>query len=426
MSQSTLAILILVCIFISYVTQIIPLGVTSILGALAMAIFGIISFPTALAGFGSDSVMMIAGMMVVGSALAETGITDIIGRSVLRSKRIRENERLFLAAILVVILFISAFISNTATVAIFLPLVAGAARTSGGRITRKNTYMAVGITAVVGGNSTLIGSTPQMIAQGILSQTEGCREMAFFEMAKGALPLMLFALIFFSTFGYDLQKKVFTFPEADEELSPTDEKHPSGGRSKKFIVVIIFLGCVAGFVSNLFTPGAVALLGACACIATGCISAKSALSKMDWRSITVLGGALGFAAGLDQSGAVEFLVEKAMGLISGYQIGAFGFFALICVIASLLSVSVSNSATAAILVPVAIAVARTLQANPITFVIGVAICCNLDFITPIGTPPITMTLKGGYRFQDYLKVGGVFTAVSLVIVIVLLPVLYGL
>lgn len=423
MPQSILSLLILGVIVFFFVTQWLPLGITAVLGASAMAVFGIISFQDAYAAFGSDTVLLIFGMIVVGSTLTETGLTSLIGKKLMRIPGIGKNERLFLIVMMVAVTLISSFLSNTATVAIFLPLIAGIAKTSGGVISKKNTYMAVGIVAVVAGNLTLASSTPQIIAQGILTQTEGCEPMGFFTLAAGTIPLIIAALLYFSTFGYRLQKKVFQFDEVADE-NPVDQEVVPDPK-KMVICACIFAWCVIGFVFGIFTLGAVAVIAACACVATGCITIKRAASTMDWTAILVLGGCVGFSQGLDQSGALRLVSNTLIDLL-GSAATPYMIFCMFVLLASVLSVFMSNTATAAILVPIAITVAQGLGSNPTLFVVGVVIASGLDFVSPVGTPPITMTLSGGYRFNDYIIVGGLFNLLCLVISVIALPLIYGL
>lgn len=425
MPASILSLLILACIIFCFATRILPLGVTAVLGSLAMAVAGITTFGEALAPFGSDTVVLILGMIVVGNALTETGLTDIIGAKLMRIPGVGKNEKLFLLVVLTVVALLSGFMSNTATVAIFLPLIAGIAKTSGGAISKKNTYMAVGISSVVGGNLTLAGSTPQIVAQGILSQTEGCTPMGFFDLAKGSIPLILIMLIYYGTIGYSLQKKTFNFEEKCEAPGTSTSEKAAVRKDKAVICGVIFLWCVVGFICNIFTLGTVAVIAACACVATKCISIERAAATMDWTSILVLGGSMGFSKGLDQSGALQLVADKIIGLI-GENSTVVIIFAVFLVLAAVMGNVMSHTATTAILVPIAIAVAKGMGSNPTLFAITVVIGCNLAFATPVSTPPLTMTLCGGYRFSNYVVVGGILNILCVLVALFTLPILYGI
>ena len=140
MTNAIIAIIILICILVSFILNKIPIGLTALLGALAMAIFGIIPFSDALSNFGSDTVMMVAGVTVIGNTLFETGCAQLLGKALVHIKGVGTNEKIFLIAVIVLVTVLSAFVSNTATVAMMIPLIASVAAASKGRITKKNTY----------------------------------------------------------------------------------------------------------------------------------------------------------------------------------------------------------------------------------------------------------------------------------------------
>ena len=188
----------------------VPLSVTAVGAALAMGICGVIPFTSAFAGFASDVTMMVIGSMIIGEALFETGVAQKIGTSIIRMVGIR--EKLFIVVCVVVSAILSAFLSNTAVVAMMLPVVSATAASSRGDISRKNSFMAIGFAANVGGGMTLVGSTPNVIGQGILADA-GLETMSFFDLTWGSIPRLLFIILFYATIGYALQKRFFDFEE---------------------------------------------------------------------------------------------------------------------------------------------------------------------------------------------------------------------
>jgi di/tricarboxylate transporter len=246
--------------------------------------------------------------------------------------------------------------------------------------------------------------------------------MGFFDLAKGTLPLIITMLVYFSTIGYDLQKKVFNFENRDTGLR---DRSTGIHMDKAMICGIIFLCCIAGFVFHIFTLGTVAVLAACACIVTGCISLDKAAATMDWTSILVLGGSMGFSKGLDQSGVLGKIADVIIRVL-GPAATPFAVFSVFLILASVMGNVMSHTATTAILVPIAIAVAQGLDCNPTLYAIAVVIGCNLAFATPVSTPPLTMTLPVGYRFGDYVAVGGVLNILCVIVALITLPLLYGI
>lgn len=423
MPQLVIALIITVLVIISFAVQVIPLPLTAMLGALAMVVFGIIEPADAISAFGSDTVMMVAGVIIIGNAIFETGLAEKLGASILNLPIIGGKEKRLLLIVMIIITVLSAFVSNTAAVAMFLPLVASIAQSSNGKIKKKNCYMAMGIASVVGGFCTQSGSTPQMVAQEILLETDGLRGLTFFELTKIGVLIAIVMFIYFLTVGYRLQERCFNFPEVPN--TSTTQQTVSQSTWKQVVSGLILVGCVIGFISGVLSFGIISLLSACACILTGCISQKRVFETMDWSTIIVLGGSIGFANGMEESGAVNLIGDalvNSFGQNGGNVLLVFG---MIILLTALLSNVMYNTATVAVLAPLGIDVALKMGADPITFVIGIIIASNLAFATPIGTPPMTMVLIGGYRFSDYVKVGGLFNVIAVIVTIFAVPLLYG-
>jgi anion transporter len=399
-----------------------PVGVTAMLGAIAMAATGIIPYSDAFSAFGQDTVMMVIGMIAIANAMFETGCAETFGRTIIRIKGVGSNEKLFLVVIVTLASALSAFTSNTATVALFLPLISSIAAASGGKITKKNTYMAVGIASLVGGNMTLAGSTPQLVAQGIL-EASGGETMDFFTLFPGAFPSFILMLVYYLTFGYRLQQKVFRFDDVPYQAG--NQEDVSYPKSKMIICALIFAGVVLCFVLNIATFGTVAIVGACLCVLTGCISMQRTFALMEWSSIMVLGGGLGIAEGLRASGAITLVAGKTLDILGGPDATPWAIAIAIALASSLLGNVMSHTATAAVMTPFVIELAKGVGVRPLTFVIIVVITCNICYATPMSTPPLTMTLTGGYRFKDYTLVGGALNIIALAVSAICIPLIYG-
>lgn len=304
-----------------------------------------------------------------------------------------------------------------------LPPSRGTISTVQSKIQKKNVFMAMGIVSILGGNCTLAGSTPQLTAQGILQSTPGTQPLTFFQLAYIAIPLVGVTLVYYMTLGYKLQVHCFDFPENDGGSGETPAE-VGGSSRQQAVVAAILLVCVAGFVSGWYSLGTIALLSGCLCIMTGCISCQRAFQMMDWSTIAILGGALGFSKGLNQSGAVDFIANYLLKLLGGPEASPILISTVLILLASVLGNLMSHTATVAVLTPIGISLASAISVPPTAYVVGIIIGSNLAFATPIATPPLTMTLAAGYRFTDYTKVGGLLNLILLLFSIVLVPMIY--
>ena len=423
MDGSIIALIIVGVAIIFFVTEIVPLPVTALGAAIAMAMFGIISFGDAFAGFGHDVPMILIGSLIMGEALLETGAANKFGAGIIRA--VGTNQRLFTTTVFIITSLLSAFMSNTVLVATMMPVVAAAAAASGGKITKKHTYMAIGIGANMGGSLTLIATSTNLVGQAILIES-GETVMSMFDLTLGSLPRIIFIAIFYLTVGHKLQEKVFNF---DEPVTAVDSTSPDSTQTvkpyKMWLTVAIFALMIVGFMSTIWTIGTVAMVAALACVSLRCISIKDALKRIDWSSVWLVAGSLGFAAGLERSGAGALIAETAIGFL-GSDVSVFSLLIIFTLLAIVMANLMSSTATISILGPIGVFMFISLGYEPRMLIMALIWSINLAFATPIGTPPITMTLAGGYRFKDYAKVGGLLVVICTIITILSYPIIFGL
>jgi sodium-dependent dicarboxylate transporter 2/3/5 len=421
METSTIAIIISIATIIMYVTEIIPLSMTAMISCLTMGIFGVSTFSRAFAGFSNDILMMVVGMLVVGDTLFATGAAEYLGGKIV--KRFGKTEKMFIGASILISAFLSAFLSNTATAAMMFPIMAATITSSKGKLTKKNTYMSIGFASIAGGGCTLIGSTPQLLAQGIL-QEGGFELVGFFEYAWAGIPKVFILLIYYLTIGYSLGKKVYDFDELPNKVSTTgfdnDKLTP-----KMIISIAILFGCVIGFISGLWTLGAVSMVGAVLCVITKCIDIKDMYRDLDWVTIVIVGGSLGFANCLDDSGAGIIIAEFVVGLL-GENASPHMIISILGLVAVILGNIMTHTATAAILIPISVYIAQTIGIDVKSMVMSIVIFTNVTYATPIMTPAATLSLAAGYRFKDYIKVGGLLNVISYIAVVLMIPLLFEL
>lgn len=430
MNQATIAIIILAVMFVLFVIQKLPLGMVAVLCGISMAIFGIIRPNVVVSKFGSDTIMLLVGTSVMSSALFKTGFADILGSRMLNIPWVGQSERRFIFVLILVVAFVSAFMSNTATVAIFLPLIAAVAAKSGGRITKKGTYMIVGIAAIAGGSCTLPGSTPQMNAQGFLEQAvgqgvPGVHMLSVFELAKVGVPLVAIMLAFYLTVGVKLQNRLFDFPEVpDDEEEKAKVAVVEHNKAKMWMSGITLFACILAFVFKWLSIGTVSLLGAVVVVFARCIGEKDAYRAVPWNAICMIAGSTAVGSGLEASGAVELIVNGTIHLMGGESASPFIAFAAVMIVSFLLTQIVANIAVVACVVPIAVGLALAMSVNPMPFVIGAIFSCQWAYVTPVGAVPLTMTMVGGYRFKDYFMVSGIYGALCLVASLFLIPLFY--
>lgn len=423
LNTSTIAIIILFFTIVSFVWGKIPLAITALSSAILMGIFKVIPFKVAFSGFSNDVTLMVIGSMIIGEAVFETGAADKIGRSII--KIVGYDEKKFIVACILLTAILSALLSNTAVVAMMLPVVAAVSQVSKGKIKKKNLYMAIGFAANVGGGMTLVGSTPNVVGQGMLIES-GIEGMKFFDLTLGSIPRLIFMVIFYITIGVRLQNKIFNFEEIERRIDSNNENtNKSTTNIKMILSVVIMILMIVGFISEIWTVGTVAMVAGIFCIVTGCISLKAVFERIDWNTIWILAGSFGFAAGLSESGAGELIANRIISML-GADVSLYKLLIIFTIISVILSNIMSSTASSAMICPIAISMCQVLNLPAKPVIMAIVWGLNLAFLTPVATPPVTMTLQAGYRFLDYTKIGSILMIGSLIITILIYPLVFSL
>jgi len=262
-----------------------------------------------------------------------------------------------------------------------------------------------------------------MIAQ---SQMESIGlKFGFFDYAKVGVPILIVGIIYFALIGYKfLPNKTDAAGDSIYDEAQDFNNVPKWKQTLSLVILILtLLGMIfeEQIGIKLCVTGCV---GAIALILTGVISEKDALLSIDLKTIFLFGGTLSLAAALDQTGAGELIADKVIGLLgknpSPYVL-TFVIFMLCCVLTNFMS----NTATTALMAPIAVSIAQGMGADPSAVLMACVIGGSCAYATPIGMPANTMVVTaGGYTFKDYAKAGVPLILVSTVVSMILLPIFY--
>lgn len=416
--QIIISFIIIILMIVGFVSEIFPLSVTALLGCLAFYVTGIIDSSTVWSGFSNDIIFMIAGTMIVGEAMFQTGAAQFIGKKIIKAVGYDERRMIFVLVMAGGIL--SAFTSNSSVMAMFLPLIRSVAASSEGKIKACHIVMPVGISTMVGGACTLVGSTPQLVAQGLLEDAN-MRSFTFFELGIVGFPLLILLALWFSAIAYKpLCKATAYMPEVPDymkDMKAADDEEEQKN-PKMYICFVILIIMVSAFLSGIWTVGVIASLAGLACIVTGCISCKTAYAKISWNALIIVGATLGVAKGLNASGAAAFIADALVNLMGtdANVIVVIAVFGLMCVIMSNL---LSHTATISLLVPIFIPLSQQMGLDPTLFIFAITSFVMCGYATPLGVASYAMTLAEGYSFKDYQKIGGPFNIVAYIVIVLI-------
>lgn len=197
-----------------------------------------------------------------------------------------------------------------------------------------------------------------------------------------------------------------------------DDVLPVAGKMKQAVFCLLLtIGLmVTGLVPNVQA----ALIGCLLMGALGCVDLNTAYRAIDWKTLVLIVGMLPFSIALERTGGVEMAANGLMNLIgdSGPRVVLATLFA----ITAMLGMFISNTATAVLMAPVALAIANDFDASPYPFAMIVALSASTAFMTPVSSPVNTLVVTpGNYTFGDFVKVGVPFSLIVLVVSVILVP-----
>ena len=235
---------------------------------------------------------------------------------------------------------------------------------------------------------------------------------------------LLVGIIYFVFIGYRF------LPDGKGAVEATVEKQKDFSNVPKWkqivSLVVLILVILAMIFEDLIGVSIEisACVGAIILVLFGVLSEKEALASIDLKVVFLFGGSLTLAKALDTTGAGELIADKIVGLLSADP-NPIVLLLVIFVVTCALTNFMSNTATTALMIPIAVSLANNLGADPRAVVIATVIAGSCAYATPIGMPANTMVVGlGGYKFKDYVKSGLPLILVSFVICMILLPVLF--
>ena len=210
MEPSTLTIIILILAVISFLLEKIPVNMTVMLTMCALVLTGLVTPQEAVSGFASTTILMLIGVVIVGSALFETGVCDKAAAVVTRYAK---TERQMIMAILILASIMSAGLSNSGTVAVFIPIIMGI--TASTDFSRSKLMMAAFLGSMAGGRLTLVGDAAVNVLIGDQIKALG-QPFGFFEISKIGVPLTIIMLIYMYFIGYKFLPDRREFSDEDQ------------------------------------------------------------------------------------------------------------------------------------------------------------------------------------------------------------------
>lgn len=419
MQPAIKCLILLAVVSILFITEIIPLAMTSVCAAVACSVLGLVPQNQIFLGLADPTVVLFGGMFVVGASMFYTGLAQKVGSSVVKMFGTSENS--LMIGIMVIAALMSAFLSNTGTTACLIPVVMGICATA--NLSSSRQLMPLAFAAGLGGTITLIGTPPNILAN-VALKAAGLEHLqfGFFEYAYIGVPVTVAGILYMMFIGKYLLPNDASGEIAKVEADDVEEIDPKMQTpTKQFICGIIMLGVILTMATGAAPLELVAVIGAALSVLTGCISEKQAYKSIDWVTIFLFAGMIPVATAMNTSGAGKLIAAAVVNMLGGSP-SPYLVTAVLFILAVVLTQVMSNTASKALLCPVGIALSTQIGASPKAVLMAVLIASSCAFASPVGTPPNTLVLgPGKYKFMDYVKCGSGLVAVCLMVSIAVIP-----
>ena len=413
-----------------FIADFLPMGLMVFMVPIALYFCGVIEAKEIFAPLIGQSIILVVAMSVIGAALFRTGMAERIGRALFR---FCPGERSLMLTVTLFSGIVSAFVSNTGTVAILIPIIMGAAASHRIRPSRLLIPLTAG--ATLGGNISVIGSPGNLIAKETIEKfSEGAMGIRFFEYAGVGIPLLIAAAVFYALVG---PKLLPAKGEMDWILGRGGStSRPACGRAvgaslpawKGWFTVAVLLVTVgamigADYLKCLPPMHISACVGAIAVVLFRVLTQKEAFAAFDMQAVFLLSFMTPLGGAMMKTGAAQQIADAVVNVGGGH--GPLIMMAVLWLTVWGLTQVMSNTATCALFCPIGWTIAKTLGADPRAVVIAILIASSVAVCTPLAIPANSMILEpGGLRFKDFFRPGICLSALAFVLSMILLPILY--
>ena len=454
----------LLFVVVLWISEAIPIPVGGLLGIALVVVIGVAPVDEVLAPFGSGTVFVFIGAFIIAQAMLRHGLARRFAFRVLSLPGVGKSTVRTIVAFGVITCALSAFVSNTATVAMLLPTAVAILGTIANMMEREGggrevdpTRLRVGIAlmlmlaygASVGGLLTPVGSPPNLIGRGLIEEATGER-VSFLEWVLSALPICLLMFVVLCAILLTLNKPELKRVEGVEQYV-ADERSKLGRLSRKEKNVLVAFGVA---VTLWIAPGIVALIagdesktyedvtgrldeGVVAILAASLLFLLpvnwpkreftltwSEAKDIDWGTILLFGSGIIFGSLLQDTGLAETIGTwgaDTFGVSSEISITIFAV-----VLAILISETTSNTASASVVVPIVIPVAQAAGVDPFTPALAATFAASFGFMLPVSTPQNAIVYGSGVvPITQMVRNGFFFDVIGAILIVIGVPIMVG-
>ncbi len=421
-ARAALALLGLMVVLL--LSEAIPLHFSALLIPVLASISGILTSNAALAPFFDPIIALFFAGFMIAEAMSRSGLDRTIAVRLVRS--VGSTPVGLFVALLMWTGFLSMWMSNTAAMAVMLPIVMAVTEPLHDNRLRRGMVLAVAYAATIGGVGSAVGSASNGMAMSYLAEIDGQAPL-FVDWFRYGLPFVLLmlpatGLVVWHRLGVGIDRAHYT--EAMQAWVGA-ARTPRLDRSQAQVLAV-FAGVVVLWLTEAWHPIDAAMAGLTGVVALGALGrvGQTELRHISWDALLVFGGGLCLGQCLVVSGASDWIASQLgvlAALPSWVAVAAVGTMTL------LLSAVASNTAAAATILPLTLPLANVIGVDPGLLVVTAAIASSIDFALVVGTPPTMMAYATGlFTVRDIFRSGVVLDLLGLLVLCGALPLFWWL
>lgn len=404
---------IMACIGLLWMTEALPLAATALLVPVLAVVLRVSEMKEALAGFADPLIFLFLGGFALAAALRQQGLDRWFA-----GKLVALGKGRFVAIALLMFAgtaFVSMWMSNTATIAMMLPLALGiiAQLPAGTDKGRNTTFLLLGLAyaASIGGLGTVIGSPPNGIAAAQLG-------ISFGGWMRFGVPAVILLLSAMSLILYGLLRPAGVLPRHVEEDALVFNRARVAALGIFLCTSLSWVfsaevGPLLGIAGSL--DPLIALIAILALVFFRVVGWKEIEKGTSWGMLLLFGGGIALSGVLRETGASVFLARSLTSTVAGWPL----VMIIAAVVAFVIFVTelMSNTAVAALFVPIFIAIAGELHMGPVQLVAPLALAASCAFMMPAGTAPNALVFGSGLLSQRSMMKAGLVLNLAFIVIL---------
>jgi sodium-dependent dicarboxylate transporter 2/3/5 len=397
-----------------WIFEVFPLPITGLMIPTLLTLLGVFSPKDAFSPFSHSIIFLMIGGLVLGQSITKHGLDKWIALNLLTYSKGRIDRLVFL--VMFTTAFLSMWMSNTVAIAVILPVILAMLTAMPEELSNLRNKILLGLTTStsIGGMAMVTGSTPAMMAVAFLGED---LPFGFIHWAYYGLPVSLIALLI----AFLILRQMYPSPNMTINLDAIIVQKKQIGQltisQKK--VVLIFSGTILlwfmgsqmelwlGLPASISSAAMVSILAILTMFGLELLDLND-LKSIQWELMFLVGGGILLGEAMivsDAAGIISNTIASVQGITPTTLILMFSLISLV------LTNFISNSASAAILLPIAIDAAMVLGVTPVPFVMSIALSATIAFITPIGVPSTAMIYSTGHISKGTLIKTGIIIAI---------------